>query len=229
MPPSVIRTLLVLSLLTLLFSAACYSTTLLQEPEPLRPGHVRGSFALAGNARGLGPEVAVRVGLPYDLEARGKLSVTGLETGINARVLDGEKLDLMVMPAYSQATVNEDEDSLFDEEFEPEHDMKVFALPVIARADMGEGNAVFGGPELRAGTRDKKGWFAVGGHLGISIDGGSYFTFIPECSLLYVAAGAAAIAQSDANYYANKALARNDWTGQCALGMTAGGRHADHK
>lgn len=221
----------ILTLATVLLGlvSACYSTSLLQEPEPLMPGRVRFAAGVIGNTTGAGPEVGLRVGLPKDMEVRAKLSLSTVEAGLNVRAYDGEVIDLFLMPGYSAALFyEEDVDPFFDESARlSERRLQALVMPAIAKFEVTPRFDVFVGPDLRVGTRDAQGWFGAGGHLGMVFsEPTDHMSLVPECSLLRGVLGASAAPPDEDGDGRSKRLTPGDWQATCGLGVTLGGRHA---
>lgn len=150
------------------------------------PGKVRGALGLEAGGGfdtvSLVPSASVRVGVAPRTEVRGKISANfGADIGLNVQVVDGETLDLMVMPTYHYA----DADDFFDEH-DDRTEVMAFGLPVVVDIALSESgqHSVFIGPDLRAGRAEYIGGFAaVGAHVGLAIGGpNGYGSFLPECA-----------------------------------------------
>ncbi|HVZ34350.1 MAG TPA: hypothetical protein VG963_18105 [Polyangiaceae bacterium] len=177
---------------------ACYSMTLMQEPKPLPQGKVRGSagFAVNTTSPGPSPQLAARVGLGAATEVRLKLSfpartgpVGDVEAGFNVQPYDSKLFGLFLMPHYRYYVIEEDFDGHFDED-DPEHKRRIqaFAIPMLAVFHVGW-YELFIGPDLHAGTRDRRGFLALGGHIGASVASGRFVHLTLEVGVLGSVAG----------------------------------------
>jgi hypothetical protein len=215
-----------LSLLSCLL-AACYSNSLLQEPNPLPPGKVRvgigvQSFADRGGAA---PELGLRVGLAEHVEARVKGTLLGGDLGLNAELHEDPRFRVVTMPMGKfYKDVLEDSDSFMDEYAPPSRNIVAASVPVIGSVRSGPAE-FFAGPDLHAGRRGTDRFAALGGHVGAAIALGEHAHVIPECSLLWSFAGVRAKPETVDRAASYQLLSRGDVSGQCGLGFTFGARH----
>ena len=138
--------------------------------------------------------------------------------GVNVQVLDGDVLDLMLMPSF----FHYDSDNAFDEE--PGQDLIGFGLPIVLSASLDPVDQfqLFVGPDLRVGKRNGSAWSALGFHFGAAISGpNDYGTFIPECAWLM---GIHGRETRDVGPSA-RVLAQGVGTFECSLGATFGATH----
>jgi hypothetical protein len=178
---------------------ACYSMSTLQEPKPLPQGAVRGSVGLgsvAAHHRGFPDlQLALRVGLIDRVESRLKLvlpgsdrGVGGVEAGINILPVDSQYVGLFLMPHYRYYRVDEDFDDWFDESGNHPRRVHAFAMPTLAVFHLPSCD-LFVGPDLQAGTRQRRGMLAIGGHLGTSFAAGRYVHLTVETGIVGAVAG----------------------------------------
>lgn len=208
--------------LFLLAVCSCYSASLLQEPKPMPPGSIRVAVGAGAGTDALQPTLGVRVGVAPRTELRGKL-VTDLQTprgevGVNVQVVDGEVLDLMLMPSF----FHYDSDDALDEE--PGVDLIGFGLPVVLSASLDpvDQYQLFIGPDLRVGKRNGSAWSALGLHFGAAVSGpNDRATFIPECAWLM---GVHGRETRDVGASA-RVLAQGHGTFECSVGVTFGAKH----
>lgn len=206
--------------------AACYSNSLMQEPNPLPPGNIRlglGLQSFPGRGGGITPELAARVGLTDHMEARAKGTAFGADVGINAELYEDDRYRVVVMPMgkfYSD--VADDTDSILDEYAPAPRNIRAASLPVIGSVRAGWAE-FFAGPDAHAGRRGSDPFLAVGGHLGVALRAGPRVHFVPECSLLWGAAGARPGSETTHGepYHF---LACGNVSAQCGLGMSFGAR-----
>jgi hypothetical protein len=178
------------SLFVVAVGAGCFSQSLLQDPTPMPRGRVRGAigFELQGEPgkgpQTIAPAAALRVGVAPRTEARGKIGYGGFELGVNVQVLDTERVDLMVMPGFFYADVDD-----FFVKDTATTEMRGAALPVIASVNLDEAEQyrAFAGPVVRVARQreDYEGntavWSALGVAAGFSVGGPrDYASLIPE-------------------------------------------------
>lgn len=218
---------------------ACYSMSLMQEPKPLPKGAVRGAAGLAFNAA-IGPvptpQVAARVGVVDHVEARLKLSsvgsrnrhgraLGGLEAGFNVQPFDSPYVGVFLMPHYRYYQIREDADQYFDE-YAEQHDRRVhaFAMPTLAVFHL-QPYDLFIGPDLHVGTRDKRGFLALGGHIGASVAAGRYVSATLEFGLFGTVAGPHG-ARDQESALSQPVLTIGQVSAEAALSLSFGSAHA---
>lgn len=164
------------------------------------------------------PVVGMRVGVAPRTELRGRVGIENYEGGVNVQAVDGERVDLLLMPSYFQADV----DDIFDEE--PTAVLRGFAMPAVVGValDAARRHHVFVAPDVRVGTRNREAWGAAGVHIGASFAGpADHGAFIPECAWLV---GFGARAPRDV-YGLSRLLEHGGHSVTCSLGVTLGGNH----
>lgn len=189
------------ALLLILLSWSCYSLSLVQEPQVLPPGAVRGTAGISGQVGRL-PILAtgLRAGLFPTGEARLKLSwgfgaraLSGLEAGLNLQPYDGERFAVFLLPHYRYYPfLEEDDDQLGDEYFGSERRVQSFALPSLLVVKLPRGHSLFFGPDIHVGTRDGRGFAAWGGHLGLALTpriARERLSVVPELAFLHTVMG----------------------------------------
>jgi len=161
--------------------------------------------------------MGLRVGVAPRTEARIKYTTLWqVDLGINVRAVDGQRVDLLLMPGYTSG-------KLGDIDYYDQY--KAFALSVIVgiALDEAEQYQLFVGPEARLGKRSlsyRDGealWSMVGLHVGAAIGGPrDYGTFVPECAWLVTVTRGEPAAEK---------LQHGRSIVQCSLGVTFGMRH----
>jgi hypothetical protein len=177
--------------------AACYSLSAMQEPRPLPQGGVRPAVGLGIDSKRGGPslQLGTRVGLGAGTEVRLKLVlpgeralISGTEAGLNWQPWDSERIGIFLMPHYRYYRVNEDDDGPFDEYCCQERTIQAFAMPSLVVFHL-QPYDLFVGPDVHAGTRQRHGFLALGGHLGASVRAGRFVHLTLEGGLLGSVAG----------------------------------------
>lgn len=146
--------------------------------------------------------------------------------GLNAELYEDDRYRVVVMPTGKvYKHVEEDLDSVFDEYAPRPRDIMGASLPVIGSVRAGWAE-FFAGPDVHAGRRGSGPFLALGAHLGVAFAAGERVHLVPECSLLWGAAGARPASETPYGepYHF---LARGNLSAQCGFGITFGARHDD--
>jgi hypothetical protein len=175
---------------------ACYSTSLMQDTRVAPPG--AGRVAIGGgvaSARDRGDdamvEAAIHIGVEDGLELQGKLSsLRGVEIGFKLALEDSGPFRLSLLGGAQLASVVVD---MAGEAFSSTRTVAgLHAMPLFGFT-LTRGIEVVVGPDLQVGTKSGESrfdpWFGIGGRAAIALDLGTHLTFIPECSVLLIAAG----------------------------------------
>jgi hypothetical protein len=216
-------------------TSSCYSTTLLQEPNNLPAGRMRGAaggtFDPERMTHGLPlsglPLLAIgwRMGLTDWLELRLKLSVFGGEAGFNVQLLDEGQLHLHVLPHMAfYSGVLEDDDDYLDEDAGREHLFRALAVPIIASWRVTNDFELFVGPDQHIGYRDDTLFYAAGAHAGLVFHASRGTSQMLECALLFGIAGTQPRAAAPFDWGAGlqSFLTVGDSNLQCGLGFSWG-------
>jgi hypothetical protein len=136
-------------------------------------------------------EAALHIGVDDGLELQGKLSsVQGAELGFKLALEAQGPVRLSVLGGAQLASVVVD---TAGEVFSNTRTVAgVHAIPLFGLV-LTDGLEIVVGPDVHVGTKSGASrfdpWFGVGARAAIALDLGTSLTFIPECSVLLVAAG----------------------------------------
>jgi hypothetical protein len=177
---------------------ACYSTSLMQDTRVTPRGAGRVAFGggvTQSRNRAFNPmfEAAIHVGVDEGLELQGKISSAGaVGVGLKLAVIDaGRPLRLSLLGGAQLALVVIDGAG---EVFSTTRTVAgLNAMPMFGLV-LTRGVEIVIGPDLQIGTKSGGGagiepWLGAGGALAISFDLYANWSFIPECSVLMIAAG----------------------------------------
>lgn len=238
--------------LGLVFSSACYSTSLLQDTRVLAPGRVRGmvgvGYAPAGASNNhFLVEAGARVGVARRLELQGKLTNGGsMMGGLKLSLRDDAspfRISLLTGAQYGSVLLDMRGEGWWAERkvfgvnltpvfgFRLHDDVELLIAPDL-EAGFKRGhsfqNAQMG--PVQPGYQDP--WFGLGARGAVALHVGTHVTFIPECSLLVVVAGPP-VRPGEYNDVAHRtrpddAFVPGDVRGQCGIGINMGSAYVPH-
>ncbi len=199
---------------------ACYSTSLLQEPANLAPRQARMGVGISyyggqPNFHSGGIEGQLRVGVTERVELSLKHNGLGGGAGAKVRILDNRPYRLAALTGAQIAAIGDN----------------------VSAGGGGGGSGVVRGshlallggyaaapwldlmiaPEVQVGVRSigkNVGFLGLGGHLGLAFHASAHISLIPECSLLYIAAGPSSVIPHS--------FGEGDLRVQCGLGFSSG-------